>query len=124
MMTPVHVFDVASRQADWLSVRQAAIANNIANANVSTYQATDVAPFAEQMQIAQVRLQATQASHIGFEAGGGARAQAERAVAQVVGGPVVLEAELAKSGEVRAGMELNTAIVSAFHRMTIMVSRG
>lgn len=124
-MTPVQLFNLAARQADWLSVRQAAVASNIANANVSSYQAQDVSPFAAQMKVAQVRLEATMADHIGVPRGQAAPPGAfEPATMRTVGGPVVLETELAKSGQVRAGMELNTGIVAAFHRMTLMVSRG
>ena len=124
-MTPVHLFDIASRQADWLSVRQAAVANNIANANVPSYQAMDVTPFETQIDNARVRLEATQSGHFGLMRGEqGAGTGAPQADAQVVGGPVILETELAKSGQVRAGMEMNTAIVSVFHRLSLMVAKG
>lgn len=124
-MTPVQLFDLAARQADWLSVRQAAVANNIANANVPSYQAQDVSPFESQMKVAQVRLEATHPAHVGVPKGQGATQEsAEKATMETVGGPVVLETELARSNEVRVGMELNTAVVAAFHRMTLMVSRG
>ena len=124
-MTPVQLFDIAARQADWLSVRQAAVASNIANASVSSYQAQDVSPFAAQMKVARVRLEATNPDHVGAPRGQDAsRDGFERATMKTVGGPVVLETELAKSNQVRAGMELNTGIVAAFHRMTLMVSRG
>lgn len=124
-MTPVHLFDIASRQADWLSVRQAAVANNIANANVPSYQAMDVAPFDAQLNNARVRLEATQVGHVGLMRGqDGVGGGAPQADTEVVGGPVILETELAKSGQVRAGMEMNTAIVSVFHRLSLMVSKG
>ncbi len=127
-MEPVQIFDVASRQAQWLAVRQAAIAGNIANANVASYTAMDVAPFEapsfeRSMQVAQVRLEATHSGHIGVQRGqSGPAADVPRAVS--TGAPVSLEQEVARSGAVRADMELNTAIVAAFHRMQLMVSRG
>jgi flagellar basal-body rod protein FlgB len=37
---------------------------------------------------------------------------------------VVLEDELMKAGEVRRTFELNTAIVKAFHRMTMLSVKG
>lgn len=124
-MTPVQLFDLAARQADWLSVRQAAVATNIANANVPSYQAQDVAPFEQHVKVASVRLEATHPDHVGVPKGqGAAEDEANRAAMQTVGGPVVLETELAKSNQVRAGMELNTAVVAAFHRMTLMVTKG
>ena len=127
-MEPVQIFDVASRQAQWLAVRQAAVAGNIANANVASYRAMDVAPFEvpsfeRSMQVAQVRLEATHADHIGVRRDhAGPAVEAPRA--ESTGLPVSLEKEVAKSGAVRADMELNTAIVAAFHRMQLMVSRG
>ena len=38
--------------------------------------------------------------------------------------PSVIEQELMKAGEVRRGIELNTGIVKAFHRMYLMTTRG
>ena len=37
---------------------------------------------------------------------------------------VVLENELMDAGEVRRAFELNTGIVKAFNRMTLLVSKG
>ena len=44
-MEPVNLFDLATQQARWLSVRQTAIAGNIANANTPGYARHDVEPF-------------------------------------------------------------------------------
>ena len=32
-MQPIQLFDLASRQAEWLTIRQQVVAGNIANAN-------------------------------------------------------------------------------------------
>ncbi|WP_306118265.1 MULTISPECIES: flagellar basal body protein [unclassified Roseitalea] len=126
-MTPVQLFDLATRQAQWLSARQAAIAGNIANANAPGYQTMDVVPFEAsfeaQMQLARVRLQATHPDHVGVRAGAEAPGAPMPAV-ESTGKPVGMEQELAKSGAVRAGMQMNTAVVAAFHRMTLMVTKG
>ena len=37
---------------------------------------------------------------------------------------VAIEEELMKAGEVRRGLELNTGIVKAFHRMYLMTTRA
>jgi flagellar basal-body rod protein FlgB len=37
---------------------------------------------------------------------------------------VAIEEELMKAGEIRRGLELNTGIVKAFHRMYLMTTRG
>jgi Flagella basal body rod protein len=44
-MGPIHLFDLASQQARWLSARQIAVAENIGNANTPGYKAKDVPPF-------------------------------------------------------------------------------
>lgn len=124
MTAPVQLFDLASRQAQWLSVRQAAVASNVANANAPGYQTRDVTPFEAEMAVAKVRLAATHPSHVGVPAGAAGAEERAEPTAEIVGGPVRLESELAKTGEIRAGMDMNTAIVAAFHRMTLMVSKG
>ena len=44
-MGPVYLFDIASSHAQWLSLRQAAISSNVANANTPAYRAQDIEPF-------------------------------------------------------------------------------
>jgi flagellar basal-body rod protein FlgB len=44
-MRVIHLFDLASQQARWLSARHIAVASNIANANTPGYKAADVPPF-------------------------------------------------------------------------------
>ena len=49
-MQPIQLFDLASRQAQWLAVRQNVVAGNIANANTPHYAAKDVKPFESVLQ--------------------------------------------------------------------------
>lgn len=44
-MNPIQLFELASRQAEWLSVRQQVVATNIANANTPKFVAKDITPF-------------------------------------------------------------------------------
>ena len=44
-MNPIQLFALASRQAEWLSVRQEVVAGNIANASTPKYLAKDITPF-------------------------------------------------------------------------------
>lgn len=67
-MEPVNLFDLASKQAEWLAVRQSSVAGNIANANTPGYTATDVVPFEKVLDQTAVSLRATQAGHLGFGA--------------------------------------------------------
>jgi len=126
-MESVNLFALASRQAEWLSARQSALAGNIANVNTPGYRATDVEPFAKVLDRGGVSMVATSPLHFGT------RAQEVSFKTREVGdgGPdmpsknsVVLENELMKAGEVGRAYELNTAIVKAFHRLTLMSVKG
>lgn len=119
-MESVNLFELAARQSQWLSVRQSAIAGNIANANTPGYVARDVEPFEKVLDRAAVSLSATQAGHLGDAAtNAGFAVKQEETTGSILpsGNTVVLENELLKAGEVRRSFELNTAIVKAFHAM-------
>ena len=125
-MTAVNLFKLASTQAKWLSVRQTAVANNIANADTPGYRSVDVEPFAEVLSNASVRLNSTTANHFGTSAQEVAfrMLDEEPPVISNKGKQVSLEDELVKSGEVRHAFEINTAIVSAFNRMILMTAKS
>ncbi len=126
-MEPVNLFDLASKQAEWLAVRQSSVAGNIANANTPGYTATDVVPFEKVLDQTNVSLRATQSGHLGFgasEAGFAVRPQDFTGVLLPSKNTVVLEDELLKAGEVRRSFELNTAIVKAFHSMMMTAVKG
>src|SRR6266481_1904070 len=67
-MTPVHLFNVISQHNRWLSVRQATIAGNIANANTPGYKALDVEPFEKGLEATRLTMNATQPGHVTDEA--------------------------------------------------------
>lgn len=125
-MTAVNLFKLASTQAKWLSVRQTAVANNIANADTPGYRSVDVEPFADVLSNATVRLNSTTANHFGTSAQEVAFRvlDEEPPVFSNDGKRVSLEDELVKSGEVRRTFEMNTAIVSAFNRMILLTAKG
>jgi flagellar basal-body rod protein FlgB len=66
-MGPVHLFDLASQQALWLSARQVAVAENIANANTPGYRAADVPPFESVFNDTNLTMAATNTAHIGAD---------------------------------------------------------
>lgn len=126
-MEPVSLFDLAAKQAQWLAVRQSAVAGNIANANTPGYTANDVEPFEKVLDRAAVSLQATQAGHLGnaaTNAGFTIKPQENDGVVMPSKNSVVLEDQLLKAGEVRRSFELNTAIVKAFHMMMMMAVKS
>lgn len=126
-MEPVYLFDLASRQAQWLSVRQATVAGNISNADTPGYKARDVEPFIDVLDKTQLAMAATSRGHVGPGAPGfGVQAGRESDTWAVShsGNSVSVEEELIRAGEVNRGYSLNTAIVGAFHRMLTMAVRG
>ncbi|BCH23159.1 flagellar basal body rod protein FlgB [Mesorhizobium sp. L-8-3] len=126
-MKPVQLFDLAAAQARWLSVRQNAVAGNIANASTPDFKPTDVEPFDKVLAKTTPTLVATNTNHVGSGAFGSAIGRKEFETDVPVrpsGNAVVLEEELMKAGEVRRAFELNTAIVKAFHRMIMMTTRS
>lgn len=126
-MEPVNLFDLATRQSQWLAVRQSAIASNIANANTPGYTASDVEPFEKVLDRTAVTLAATQTGHLGPEGtNAGFNLKPEDVTGSIMPSKntVVLEDELMKAGEVRRSFELNTAIVKAFHSMMTMVVKS
>lgn len=125
-MEPVQLFDLASRQARWLSVRQAVLAGNVANANTAGYKPMDVDSFANVLAKTSPTMAATNARHIGgdgFRSDIGVSERETEVPVRPSGNAVRLEEELVKAGEVRREFELNTAIVKAFHRMILMAAR-
>ncbi|KAB0566477.1 flagellar basal body rod protein FlgB [Brucella pituitosa] len=126
-MSSIHLFDLAARQAQWLSVRQATVAGNVANANTPDFRARDVQPFADVLDKTQLTMAATSPQHLEAEANGiaGARLRPEDITEQTHSGNTVdVEREMMKAGEVAREYSLNTSIVKAFHRMMLSVARG
>jgi len=125
-MQPVNLFDLASQQARWLSVRQSAIAGNVANANTPGYAAMDVEPFEKVLKNTSVAMSATHSGHI-LASTSPARMTVETEQDGVAILPsknsVSLEDQMLKAGEVGRSFELNTSIVKSFHRMFLMTAK-
>ncbi|KAB2665392.1 flagellar basal body rod protein FlgB [Brucella tritici] len=126
-MSSIHLFDLAARQAQWLSVRQATVAGNVANANTPDFRARDVQPFADVLDKTQLTMAATSPLHLEAEADGisGARLRPDDITEQTHSGNTVdVEQEMMKAGEIAREYSLNTSIVKAFHRMMLSVAKG
>ncbi|KQS65621.1 flagellar biosynthesis protein FlgB [Rhizobium sp. Leaf371] len=125
-MQPIQLFELASRQAQWLAVRQNVVAGNIANANTPHYASKDIKPFDSVMKETGFQLAATNPAH--FTSGPLSNQVTETSLVedgevQQSGNSVEIEKELMKSGEVKRDYELNTGLVKSFHRMMLMVVR-
>ncbi len=119
------IFGLASQQASWLSVRQKAIAENIAQANIPGYVARDTEPFQALVNRTPGGLAQTDPRHLAARnENGGFKISQSKAASGQAGEAVNVETELMKSIEVRNGYEMNTAIVKAFHRMILAASKA
>ena len=124
-MQPIQLFALASRQAEWLSVRQEVVASNIANANTPKFNAKDVVPFDTQLQSVGLQMARTNAAHMEMAvAGGGKVAMIDAPLANEIGmqesgNSVSLSTEMAKTGEIKRQFELNTQLVRSFHNMML-----
>ncbi|MCQ2005344.1 flagellar basal body rod protein FlgB [Rhizobium sp. NRK18] len=124
-MQPIQLFELASKQAEWLSVRQELVANNIANANTPKYVAKDVTPFAAVLSQASSGMARTNSKHISDNTVSEDFSVIDAALSdedgvKESGNTVSLAGELTKSGEIRREFELNAALVKSFHRMMLM----
>ncbi|RVI85195.1 flagellar basal body rod protein FlgB [Sinorhizobium meliloti] len=125
-MEPIQLFELASRQAQWLTVRQNVVAGNIANANTPHYRAKDVQPFESVLQNTGIQMAATHRAHFteSPEAAHMTEVSALDDVAvQQSGNTVALEEELMKTGAIKRDYELNAGLVKSFHRMILMTVR-
>ena len=129
-MQPIQLFDLASRQAEWLSVRQQVVATNIANANTPKYQARDVSPFEAVMQSTgqNMGMAKTNPAHFGASSMSDNIELIKPDVSnemgvQESGNTVALANEMTKTGEIKRQYELGTNLVKSFHSMMLMTLR-
>jgi flagellar basal-body rod protein FlgB len=124
-MQSIQLFALASRQAEWLSVRQEVVSTNIANANTPKFRAKDVTPFSAVLDSSYVPMARTNPGHMAGDtmetASIGVRDEDinNEIGVQESGNTVSLSGELAKSGDIRRQYELNTQLTKAFHNMML-----
>lgn len=121
-MEPLFLFGLASRHAQWASLRQAAITGNIANANTPGYKAVDVEPFSAVLDKTRLSMERTQAGHMAPPGAGAPSAKADVKDGWDVtasGNSVSLEEQMLKADEVNRAFTLNTSVVRSFHRMIL-----
>ena len=126
-MQPVYLFDLAFQRSQWLSVRQTAVAENIANVNTPNYRERDVVPFEATLEQTELQMVATNPGHLSLDTSP-VRASALHAARSwditSHGNDVSMESELIKAGEVSRDYSLNVSIVKSFHRMWMASVKG
>ena len=119
-MEPVFLTKLVSHNNDWLSARQATIAENIANSNTPGFRSRDVEPFTSVISKTQLAMTATNAGHLGTVMEVAEPTDVKKGDSWLVthsGNSVSIEQELMKAGEVARNHALNTSIAKSFHRM-------
>jgi len=116
---PVYLLDLASSHERWLSLRQASVSANVANANTPGYRAQDIEPFNKILEAKVVPVSVTSPMHITTGSRVEAQAMRKEKTWETVhsGNSVSLEQEMLKAGDINRDYSLNTAIVKSFHRM-------
>lgn len=126
-MDPVNIFAVASQHTRWLSIRQSAVAQNIANANTPGYKAVDIEPFEAALDSTRLEMVKTRSTHLtpsSTAAGDGETVEDTPWEIVHSGNSVNYEQQLMKSGEIGGAFARNTNVVKAFHRMLMASARG
>lgn len=125
-MEAIHLFSLASQKNEWLSVRQATIAQNISHVDTPGYRARDIQPFNEVMDKTRLHMAATNPAHLELD-GSARQVRSSKADSWGVthsGNSVNVEHELMKAGSVAREHALSTSIVKSFHRMILMSVKG
>ncbi|WP_034993929.1 flagellar basal body rod protein FlgB [Beijerinckia mobilis] len=126
-MSAVTVLDLISQQARWLTLRQATVAQNIAQANTPGFKSIDLLPFEQVYNEAGLRMTATSPKHLEAD-----RNEADLNTAHsesgwettYSGNSVSLEQEMMKAGEIHRAYALNTNIARAFQQMLLASVKG
>jgi len=117
---PIYLLDLASQQERWLTVRQAVVAQNIANANTPGYAGMDVGAFEEVYDGAQLQMTETNSKHLSVDALDPESSTTKESAPWEVtrsGNSVSLEQEMLKAGSINREYSLNTSVVKAFNQM-------
>jgi len=130
-MQPIQFFQLASQQAQWLSVRQNVISTNVANADTPGYKAKDLVPFTEYLSAAtsrsdSVSLASTNPMHFADasqETMDIRQVEDKSGKISASGNNVGLAQEMIKASEARQDYELNAGLVKALNKMMLMVVR-
>lgn len=126
-MEPIFLFKLGFEKLSWLSTRQAAVAENVANANTPGFRAREIEPFSEELRRYRLKMAVTRPLHM---TGGRSGVEEEVAPDQTVwsvsasGNSVSLEQEMIKQARVAEEQSLVTASMRTFHRMLLMTTRG
>lgn len=126
-MSSIYLFNIASQRSQWLSLRQEAIAGNIAQANTPGYAAKDVQPFEAVLQSSHLSMATSNPGHIaqtGAPVDAVGETEDDAWDTYDSGNSVSIEKEMVKASEVNGAYSLNNSVIKAFHRMLLTSAKG
>ena len=130
-MEPIQLFQLASKQAQWLSVRESVVSTNVANANTPAFKTKDIVPFTDYLdnttdKTSALSMISTNPAHFNdtTQFNDSIRETEDKSSAGTTSGNnVSLAKEMMKANEVRQQYDLNTNLVKSLNRMMLMVVR-
>lgn len=129
-MKPVGLFEIGWQLNRHLGIRQAAVAQNLANVNTPGYRAVEAQSqptFTPSNDVREPALAITNSRHFGVQESNFRLDEfrpTENDDGNHSGNTVVLETELVESGEIQKSMQLNTGVMKAFHRMILASTKA
>ncbi len=121
-MSDIYLFQVASQKSQWLSARQVALADNVANANTPGYHAVDVQPFSTFLNASPIALASTDPAHItpaDAILSSLKEVEADPGEESLSGNDVNLEQQMINLGDVSRDFSMNANIRRAFHQLLL-----
>ncbi|UOM34308.1 flagellar basal body protein [Acuticoccus sp. I52.16.1] len=119
---PLYVMDLASRKANWATVRQAAIAGNIANSNTPGYKARDIDSFVAKSDKTQLQMAATRRDHMTISPtrlSAGDLSRQDGWDMKHSANNVSLDEQLMMADETARDHQLSLQVMGTFHRMLL-----
>jgi len=121
-LSDIYLFQVASQKSQWLSARQIAVADNVANANTPGYHALDVQPFSTFLDASPIALAAPESGHIKeadaiLDSLKEVDAQSDEQ--SLSGNTVNLEQQMINLGDVSRDFSMTGNIRRAFHQLLL-----
>ncbi len=125
-MQGVHLFQLASRHADFQALRQQVVATNIANADTPGFRASSVTPFKQVLDATHVAMERTSPGHMTIGGRDALRIETVTERSWEVrhsGNDVSPEQELLKAADISKNIKLNTQLTKTFHRLYMSAVR-
>lgn len=124
-MEPIGIIALASKQAEWLTVRQSVVADNVANVNTPNFRTKDVNSFddvlaSQSSNGSAMSLVTTNARHMNINDSshdGIAVSEQSGLAVSSSGNSVQIAHEMMKASQIRQEYDLNTGLVKALNSM-------